>query len=282
MVNNQEKEKEMDVESTSSTLANSEDEQAIGVAEEVTETVGDKQKPVSRSRSFIMAKYPDKTYDDDDLYEEDLANHLEQTDKDLQSYREADAQLEEIITLNPELALIVEDLKKGMPLSVALARNVDLEEIAPIEGEEDYEEYQKSIGERKAKIQADKEREDMLRTNAEKSAEEILDYLDNKGWTDERKADFDEWFNNLVTRLSENRLGKAEMEIFVKGYEFDEAVARAEEKGKVSGRNEKIETKRKRNENVDGLPEAGASASAPSSAPRQRQVIDIDRLLGKK
>jgi hypothetical protein len=164
----------------------------------------------------------------------------------------------------------------------ALAHNVDLEEIMPIEGEPDYEEFAKNKEERKAKKAADKEREDLLRTNAEKSAEEILDYLGKKGWTEEQKDNFDKWFNDLVARLSENRLGKDEMDIFVKGYEYDEAVARAEENGKVAGRNEKIETKRKVQENVDELPEGGTTSKASYTAPKQRQVIDIDRILGRK
>lgn len=249
--------------------------------EEVTEEIVE-EKPMSRSRSFIMAKYPDKTYANDDEYEEDLANHLEQTDKDLKAYKDADVELEEILDLNPELALIVTDMRKGMPFTTALARNVDLEDITPIEGEPDYEEFAKSKEERKAKRAADKERESMLASNAEQSAKDIVEYLGAKGWNDDQKASFDKWFNDLVAKLSENKLGKDEMEVFVKGYEYDEAVARAEENGKVAGRNEKIEAKRKMQENVDDLPEGGSTSKAPTSAPKQRQIIDIDRMLGRK
>lgn len=251
------------------------------VTEDVVEEVSE-EKPVSRSRSFIMAKFPDKTYENEEEYEEDLANTLEQTEKELQAYKDADARLEDILDLNPELALVIADMHKGMPFMTALAHNVDLEEIMPIEGEPDYEEFAKNKEERKAKKAADKEREDLLRTNAEKSAEEILDYLDKKGWTEEQKGNFNKWFNDLVARLSENRLGKDEMDIFVKGYEYDEAVARAEENGKVAGRNEKIETKRKVQENVDELPEGGTTSKASYTAPKQRQIIDIDRILGRK
>lgn len=240
------------------------------------------EKPVLRSRSFIMAKYPDDAFDDDEVYENKLADHLEQTDKELQSYKDADVQLEELLDLNPELALVVADMRKGMPFATALARNVDMDEIVPIEGEPDYEAFAKSKEERKAKRIADKEREEMLRTNAEKSAEDILAYLEAKGWTEEQKGNFDTWFNDLVARLSENRLGKDEMDVFVKGYEYDEAVARAEDKGKIAGRNEKIEAKRKMQENVDELPEGGTTSKASTSAPKQRQVIDIDRILGRK
>lgn len=256
-------------------------EEVVGeTTEEVVEDAED-ETPIARSRSFIMAKYPDKTYDDEAMYEEDLANYLEQSDKDLQAYRDADVQLEEILDLNPELALIIGDLKRGVPFATALARYVDIEDLAPIEGEEDYEDYEKSKADRKAELQSKKEREDMLRTNAEKSAEEILDYLENKGWDEARRADFDSWFEALVARLSENLLGKKEMDIFVKAYEHDGAVERAEEKGRIKGRNEKIETKRKLQENVDELPEGGTTSKESKSGPRQRQVFDIGRLLNK-
>lgn len=253
----------------------------VAVGEESAEEKPAEAKPVSRSRAFLMAKYPDKTYDNDEDYEEDLANHLEQTEKDLKAYKDADVELEEILDLNPELALVVADMRKGMPFTTALAHNVDLEDIIPIDGEPDYEEFAKSKEERKAKRAADKEREEMLRTNAEKSAKDILAYLEGKGWTEEQKGNFDAWFNDLVQRLSENRLGKDEMDVFVKGYEYDEAVARAEDKGKVAGRNEKIETKRKMQENVDDIPEGGTTSKV-ATAPKQRQVIDIDRILGRK
>lgn len=254
-----------------------------GIIEETVEEVVEEPTegaatPISRSRSFIMAKYPDETFDDDELYEERLANHLEQTDKDLQSYHEADANLGEILDLNPELALIIGDMRKGMPFPVALARHVDIDDIAPFEGEPDYDEFEKSKAERLAELKSKKEREAMLMANAEESAGAISEHLESKGWTPERRAEFDAWFDNLVKRLSENRLGKEEMEIFIKGYEHDEAVKRAEENGRIAGRNEKIETKRKIQENVDDLPEGGSTSRVETTAPR-RQIFNIDKML---
>lgn len=252
------------------------------VEETIEEVVPEEEKPVSRSRTFLMAKYPDEAFDDEEMYENKLADHLEQTDKDLKAYKDADSQLEDILDLNPELALIVGDMKRGVPFATALARYVDMEDLAPIEGEPDYAEYEKSLTERRAKRAADKEREEMLRTNTEKSAEDILAYLEAKGWSEEHRSNFDAWFTDLAKRIGEGRLGKDEMDIFVKGYEYDEAVARAEDKGKVAGRNEKIEAKRKVQENVDELPEGGTTSKPSTSTPKQRQVIDIDRILGRK
>lgn len=254
---------------------------ATETPEQPIEEAEPNKAPVSRSRSFMMAKYPDESFDDEALYEEKLADLLEQNDKDLQAYRDADTQLEEVLDLNPELALVIGDLKRGVPFATALARYVDLESLAPIEGEPDYEEFEKSKAARKEELQKKNEHDELLRTNAEKSAEEITEYLEAKGWTPERRADFDSWFDDLVKRLSENVLGKKEMEIFIKGYEHDEAVKRAEENGRIAGRNEKIETKRKIQENVDDLPEGGSTSRVETTAPRQRKVIDIEKLLGK-
>lgn len=258
------------------------EETPIKTEEIITEEpVEPTEKPISRSRTFIMSKFPDKSYDDDDAYEEDLANYLEDTDKSLKAYKDADEQLEDILMMNPELALVITDMKKGVPFMSALAKNVDLDDLAPIKGEPDYEEFEKLKAERKAELKAKKDREDMLRTNAEQSASEILEYLANKGWSEERRAEFDGWFDKLMSRLAENHLGKDEMDIFVKAYEYDENAARAEEKGRIAGRNEKIEAKRKMKENVDDLPEGGSTSRVETTAPRQRQVIDINKLLGK-
>ena len=239
------------------------------------------EKPIARSRAFIMAKHPEKTYENEEDYESDLADYLENSEKDLEAYRKSDKELEEILDVNPELALMVKDMRRGVPFAVALQRYVDLEELAPIEGEPDYEAYEEAMKKRKADNATRKERESMLAKNAEQSAKDIAEYLGAKGWNEDQQANFDKWFGDLVAKLSENKLGKDEMDVFVKGYEYDEAVARAEEKGKVSGRNEKIETKRKVSENVDDLPEAGASTKVESNNPRQRQVFDINKLLGK-
>lgn len=250
--------------------------------ENVEEPVESEEKPVAKSRAFIMAKYPEKTYENDEEYEADLIQYLEENDKILGDYRKADEELGEILDVNPELALVVKDLRKGVPFAVALQRYVDMEELAPIEGEPDYEAYAEAMTKRKADNAARKEREAVLAHNAEQSAKEIAEYLEAKGWNEEQQASFDKWFTEIISHLNESRLGKDEMDVFVKGYEYDEAVARAEEKGKVNGRNEKIEAKRKANENVDELPDAGSTSKQTEAGPRERKVFDVNRLLDRK
>lgn len=228
----------------------------------------------------MMAKYPDKTYETEEDYENDLADYLETTESDLNAYRESDEQLSELLEMNPELALMVRDMKEGVPFMVALARNVDLEDLAPIEGEVDFEEYSKELTKRKEDNKAKKAREAELAKNAELSGSEMTKYLESLGWNAEKRADFDAWLTDLLANFSENKIGKREMDIFLDAYQYAEAIARAKENGRIEGRNQKIEAKRKVAEQVDTLPEAGA-ASKPETKAAPRQVIDIKRLLGQ-
>jgi hypothetical protein len=248
--------------------------------EVVEESTKETPIPVSRSRSFMMAKYPDKTYETEEDYENDLADYLETTESDLNAYRESDEQLSELLEMNPELALMVRDMKEGAPFMVALARNVDLEDLAPIEGEVDFEEYSKELTKRKEDNKAKKAREAELAKNAELSGSEMTKYLESLGWNAEKRADFDAWLTDLLANFSENKIGKREMDIFLDAYQYAEAIARAKENGRIEGRNQKIEAKRKVAEQVDTLPEAGA-ASKPETKAAPRQVIDIKRLLGQ-
>ena len=244
------------------------------------EVVEETPAPISRSRSFMMAKYPDKTYENEDDYENDLADYLETTESDLNAYRESDEQLSELLEMNPELALMVRDMKEGVPFMVALARNVDLEDLAPIEGEVDFEEYSKALTQRKEDNKAKKAKESELAANAEASGKEMMEYLESLGWSVEKRAEFDSWLDALLQNFSNNKIGKKEMDIFLNAYDYAEDVARAKENGRVEGRNQKIEAKRKAAEQVDNLPEAGNATKVEAVAPK-KTIIDIKRLLEK-
>ena len=56
--------------------------------EVVEESTKETPIPVSRSRSFMMAKYPDKTYETEEDYENDLADYLETPESDRNAARE--------------------------------------------------------------------------------------------------------------------------------------------------------------------------------------------------
>lgn len=266
-------------------MAKENNKEPIISTEDMVEEKVEVQPP--RSRAWLSAKYPDKTYETDEDWDNALTDELESNASALEAYKASDEVLSELLDMNPELAMIVEDMKspayggKGMPFMVALARNVDLDDLKPIEGEEDFEAYTTEYDTRKASNAARKQREAELQANMEASATEIEEYVESLSWSDEKKEEFDNWFNALINDMAENRLTRQSMQIFVDAFTHDEDVKRAEREGKIQGRNEQIETKRNRAEDTDGMPDnAGGRVESKPEAP-QRAVFDWDRLKNK-
>lgn len=272
-------------------MAKEKDKEPIAPTEELVEEkvevspAPEVQPP--RSRAWLSAKYPDRTYETDEDWDNALTDELESNATALEAYKASDDVLAELLDMNPELAMIVEDMKspayggKGLPFMVALVRNVDLDDLKPIEGEDDFEAYTSEYEARKASNAARTQREAELRSNMEASAAEIEGYVESLSWSDEKKEEFDNWFNALINDMAENRLTRQSMQIFVDAFTHDEDVKRAEREGKIEGRNEQIETKRSRAEDTDGMPDnAGSRVESKPEAP-QRAVFDWDRLRNK-
>ena len=202
--------------------------------------------------------YPDREFTDDELE----SAVMEEMDK-MQGFKDSNDRLVAMFDENPELLAVMRDVAKGASLPVAIARNIDLDEIKPIEGDPDYEEWNKAAEGRKTSAMNRKKMADELSANLEMSSKEVQAFAEENGYDEEKVnqllTDIDAFVGDVVMgKLTKNTLSK-----LMKAIEFETAVAEAEELGTIKGKNEAhLEKKvKKEKETGDGMPALTATGS---------------------
>lgn len=130
------------------------------------------ERPAGRVRAFMLAKFPDRPWEDDAELENGVADWLEEADKSLADYRTADEKIRSIAEKYPEIMAIADDLAKnpGMPLGVAIRRNIDEDELEVGEDDPGFEQLRKSREERASRRKAREEYQQQLDRNTFRKA----------------------------------------------------------------------------------------------------------------
>lgn len=235
---------------------------ATAPAVTVTETSTTVAPDAMRSREWMQRKFEDATWEDDAQYDEFLANHLEDTDKRLSKYAESDARIARILDLNPDFALVLDAMDKGMPFGVALRRYAgDILNDMPDEGEPDFEAYKEAA----EAYLADKKKSDEAITqrnsNLEASNQRFVDFVESQGWDEAKQDAYVKFVTDNLNALSVGDVSQTFLEVMRDAFTHDEDVEEAKEAGAIEARNEKITARRiKAQTETDGLPMGGGAS----------------------
>ena len=234
--------------------------------------------PTSRSRSWMQEKYPDEEWADDAAYEEKLTNHLSETDAELNKYKSNDEVISDLMERNPEFAMVIMAMRKGMPFEQALRRYLgDIFKDTVEEDDPDWEALKKASDEFLAeKKKADNEI--ATRTaNLEKSDLAFTEFVERNFPTEEEQIAFAEYVRNTLSNIGMGDLSENIFDMFLKAYKHDTDVEDAKEAGAIEARNEKITAKRIKEKNeTDGMPLGGGS----SPIVEEEMYEDDDDFLG--
>lgn len=244
-------------------------------AAEVTAT----ERPAGRVRAFMLAKFPDRSWEDDAELENGVADWLEEADKSLADYRTADEKIRVIAEKYPEIMAIAEDLVKdpGMPLGVAIRRNIDEDELEVGEDDPGFEQLRKSREERASRRKAREEYQQQLDRNLEASREIVEKYLADNEMSEEEAAALGKYVDDIMEAYLDGRLTVDVLNMFRNAMNYSKDVADAREVGKVEGMNANIDAERqRRQEATDGLPGPGSSTGriAPPAPAEPGDMID--------
>ncbi len=176
--------------------------------------------------------------------------------KTLQSEnKEMKSQLEEIQKVNdrvrslweqfPEIPNIISDLHRGAPLSVALAKNIDLEEITPLEGDPDYDEWTKAKGERQTRMGELKQQQQQLDENIQLTAKEMEEFKKENNLDDTQAKEFFDNVNGFLDQIFEGKVDRKILSMFQRAMNADKEVETARKQAEIKAKNEKIEAKKK-------------------------------------
>ena len=131
-----------------------------------------------------------------------------------------------------------------------------------------YPEFAQIIEDMKARTEArDK--------NIAQSKTDVDAFFAEHGLDEAEQKQFVEWVDNeILANLLDGKVNKGILTKLYQGWIYDAAVADALETGKVEGRNEQIEAKRKQARKTDGLPADGGSVETPEQAETPKDMFD--------
>lgn len=243
----------------------------------VTETETTVSPAPSRAREWMQNKYPDATWEDDASYDEHLANHLEDTESRLTTYTDSDARIARILDLNPEFALVLDAMDKGMPFRVALRRYAgDILADEPQKGDDDYEAYMEAAEAYLAEKKKVDDEVALRNTNLEASNKRFVEFVESQGWDEAKQDAFVKFVVDSISALNIGDVSEAYLNIMRDAFTHDEDVEEAKEAGAIEARNKKITAKRiKAETETDGMPRGGASSPIV-----EEEVEDDDSVLG--
>lgn len=147
---------------------------------------------------------------------------------------------------NPELKPVLEDVIQGkMSFSAALAAHLDIKDLIPDKDTPEYDSYvERKILMKQEQAEAAR-RQQMLVENQRRGAEVVRGFLSSKGMDENRSRAFLHKTNNLIQNFNNGNVTEEFLETMFKGLEYDTAVATAEKRGEVKGKNAIIIKKRK-------------------------------------
>ena len=218
--------------------------------------------PTSRSRSWMQERYPDEEWADDDAYEEKLTNHLTEAEAKLNEYKSNDEVISDLMERNPEFAMVIMAMRKGMPFEAALRRYLgDIFKDTVEEGDPDWDALKKASDEFLAEK---KKADDEIATrtaNLEKSDLAFTEFVERNFPTEDEQIAFAEYVRNTLSNIGMGDLSENIFDMFLKAYKHDTDVEDAKEAGAIEARNEKITAKRIKEKNeTDGMPLGGGSS----------------------
>lgn len=184
----------------------------------------------------------------------------------LKRFEDVNAELVSLISENPEIGGILLMLRQGAPMSEAIARNLDVENLAPMEGEPDYAAWEK--GKSGWKEERSKREQAGQALQAELKA-----LVSEDGWTEDEVATVQSFFNTAINDALNGKFREAAKKL-KKALDFDAEVENARAEGELATKNAKIDEMKAKKEvqSGDGLPDLGAGGISNESMVPDRKM----------
>lgn len=238
-----------------------------------------------RIRKSIMEKYPDFKAETEDDWNAKEDEYFGEVENDLNAYRSSEAELEEMIKANPDLAEVINDMVNSkMPFRVALARHYSQEDLVPKEGDDDFEAYGKEYNERLARSKRREEIANEIIANEATSLENIDKFAKENGLSDEEKNNLTDYINSFFDDMLHKKISPDMLSMFRNAITHDKDVASAREEGEIKGRNANIKAQMEAedaSDSGDGIPAPGKGGEVRQRREKQpgEELFDF---IGKR
>lgn len=201
----------------------------------------------------MRAKYPDKSFDDDEAFFGQINDDYDDYDKRLSESQSREEAFSNMFTTNPKSARLMMEWKNGNDPVAALIRIYGKEDIlAAIDDPERLEAIEQANKDFADKVAKNDEYEAQYEKNLPASLQAIENWAAEKGVSDD---DIDKAVTALSKLCGDFILGKIApeaIEMMLKAQNYDADIEQAQMEGEVAGRNAKIEEKLRKGKKGDG------------------------------
>ena len=217
-------------------------------------------------RAMISEKFGKQFESDEEMYAWIHEQLLQMSD--------TDGVVGEILAEYPELYAVIQDLQEGKPLEVALAANIDIDSLRPLEDEEMYADYEAARNARKErKAKADEYRASFAK-NAEESKQIISDFFSEVAFDEEQGVAFANKIDNMIADYTNGIVTREFLDVFYRAMNYEQAMESARAAGAIDAKNARIDAERERAEaETDGLPTGGSAVGV--TMPEEIEEDDI-------
>ena len=266
-----------EVEQTPETVAEVPAEETPQPAEETKEEA--KEEAVAKTANDrLKERYPDENPQTDEEWEKLRQRFMDDSEAAEKDRAEWEQEVNDLILSDTDMAAIANEMMVNhLPFRAAVAKVIDLEDLKPQEGEDDYEAWDKAYKERLSHNKAMVERQKEIDSNEEKSFENIDKFCADRGYDDKAKDGIVDFINEVFDAIVMKNISPELLEKLDKARTYDSAVRDAELKGEVKGRNANIEAQRvdeMEKEEGDGIPAPRATGGSPLQ-PREEPRKDL-------
>ena len=224
----------------------------------------------------LKARYPDKSFDDDESMYGQMLDDYDAGEQDLNGYKEREKSFSDLFTRDPRSAKFLTDWKNGKNPAVALVEMFGddfVDELKDPDKQAELAQASKNFAERVAK---EKEYDEEYTNNIDASRQMIEQLQQEEGLSDD---DIDRAMEFLVSIMKDGILGKFSKEsvlMALNALDHDADVSAAEEEGKVAGRNTKIQEKLRQRSKGDGTANiSGKNGSGTKQQTRRPSIFTL-------
>lgn len=221
----------------------------------------------------LRARYPDKSFDDDEAIYGQMLDDYDEGEKELGGYKDREKAFSDLFTSDPRSAKFLTDWKNGKNPAVALVEMFGddfVEELKDPEKQQEIAQASKDYAER---VTQEKQYDEEYSKNIDESRDMIAKLQEEEGLSDE---DIDRAMEFLVGIMKDAILGKFKKEsvlMALNALDHDADVAAAEEEGKVAGRNTKIQERLRQRSKGDGTANLAGKNGAGTKQQKRRPSI---------
>lgn len=239
--------------------------------------------PTKREIFFanLKKKYPEREFADEDEF---YAASMEGYDTEHEYRKSSESTNKEFfdkLQENPDVALFIGSILNKESFGKALSY---LSDVLPFEeGSDDFNAYNESVAQRKARIAEAEAAAEEYERNLQESAESLKQFAEENNMTPEEATDFVQTMTEMIQdKLFSGKIDKDFLGLFYKAQNYDKDLVVAKEAGAIQGRNEKIDAKKKSLTKGDGLPAIRSSASALPMDEDENPTVSALNIMAKK